>query len=279
MKAKSRLWAMHASIVLCALLVNPDTLGDLTLTADGKVPGKPFEALRAQLDELKAQVLQLQNQLALLQQQLTEIQLIPGPAGPQGPAGPPGPQGPQGEPGILGLAGQICPEGEFLIGFDEFGDILSASPSGAEPPEPPEPPPIPVVADTSAIVEAFTSLRGDELVKFVDLHVDWDLSPYLAGSEDGYALYSNMTATFTAPLLDPNTKEPSSAASGTKLVGAISGPELTRGLDVYFDNSLITVVAPQILGYFDANILSIVMRELLADAVANHIPRVELMAP
>ena len=55
---------------------------------------------------------------------------IPGPPGLKGAQGPPGPQGPpgsQGPPslgGTLALAGQQCPEGAFMIGFDENGNIL-----------------------------------------------------------------------------------------------------------------------------------------------------------
>lgn len=60
----------------------------------------------------------------------------PGPSGPPGldglpgPQGIPGPQGPQGEqgpPGHLVLAGQACPSGQFLVGFDAAGLILCAA--------------------------------------------------------------------------------------------------------------------------------------------------------
>lgn len=50
-----------------------------------------------------------------------------GPQGPQGEVGPAGPQGPQGppdEPGNLYLAGQMCPEGAFVTGFDADGNIV-----------------------------------------------------------------------------------------------------------------------------------------------------------
>lgn len=53
-----------------------------------------------------------------------------GPTGPQGPVGPTGPQGPQGPAGNLGLAGQQCPSGESVIGFDASGNIVC---SGAPP--------------------------------------------------------------------------------------------------------------------------------------------------
>ena len=52
-----------------------------------------------------------------------------GPAGSQGPAGPSGPQGAQGPvgplgiPGNLALAGQVCPAGQFVGGFDANGNI------------------------------------------------------------------------------------------------------------------------------------------------------------
>ena len=49
-----------------------------------------------------------------------------GPEGPQGPQGEAGPQGEQGLPGNLALAGQNCPLGQYLRGFDEQGNILCA---------------------------------------------------------------------------------------------------------------------------------------------------------
>lgn len=51
----------------------------------------------------------------------------PGPQGDPGPAGPqgdPGPVGPEGPPGILTAAGQICPPGRAVIGFDIDGNIV-----------------------------------------------------------------------------------------------------------------------------------------------------------
>ncbi len=54
----------------------------------------------------------------------------PGPGGPQGPPGPPGPPGPagppgpQGEPGTLDLAGEMCPNGRAVIGFDDMGALV-----------------------------------------------------------------------------------------------------------------------------------------------------------
>ena len=38
-----------------------------------------------------------------------------------GPVGPQGPQGPQGPAGDSVVAGQTCPPGEFVIGFDASG--------------------------------------------------------------------------------------------------------------------------------------------------------------
>jgi hypothetical protein len=50
----------------------------------------------------------------------TGLQGLQGEPGPQGETGP---QGVQGEPGNLALAGQHCPTGEVVVGFDAFGDI------------------------------------------------------------------------------------------------------------------------------------------------------------
>lgn len=47
-----------------------------------------------------------------------------GPQGPQGPEGPVGAPGPQGPPGNLALAGQVCPAGKVVVGFDASGNIL-----------------------------------------------------------------------------------------------------------------------------------------------------------
>jgi hypothetical protein len=46
-----------------------------------------------------------------------------GPVGPQGPQGEVGLQGPQGVPGNLVLAGQMCPHGQYVIGFDTNGAV------------------------------------------------------------------------------------------------------------------------------------------------------------
>lgn len=50
-----------------------------------------------------------------------------GPRGIQGETGAQGIQGPQGIPGNLALAGQLCPFGEVLTGFDAQGNIVCAS--------------------------------------------------------------------------------------------------------------------------------------------------------
>lgn len=63
---------------------------------------------------------------------------VEGPQGPEGPAGPPGepgppgpagPEGPEGPAGNLVLAGQACPEDQFVVGFDQSGDILCGPPA------------------------------------------------------------------------------------------------------------------------------------------------------
>jgi hypothetical protein len=83
-----------------------------------------------------------------------------GPAGPQGPIGPPGPQGPagpagppgatgatgpQGPPGMNVAAGQTCPTGQFVRGFDATGHIICAAPT-------PPPPACPATSLTFHIV-------------------------------------------------------------------------------------------------------------------------------
>ena len=47
-----------------------------------------------------------------------------GPIGPQGPKGDTGEQGPQGIAGNLALAGQMCPDGQWVAGFDAGGNIV-----------------------------------------------------------------------------------------------------------------------------------------------------------
>jgi hypothetical protein len=56
-----------------------------------------------------------------------------GPPGVAGPAGSAGPQGPPGVPGRLELAGQRCPAGSYLAGFDPSGGLACeplAAPAG-----------------------------------------------------------------------------------------------------------------------------------------------------
>jgi hypothetical protein len=48
----------------------------------------------------------------------------PGPKGDKGDPGEPGPKGDKGEPGDLGLAGEACPAGQVLTGFDADGGLV-----------------------------------------------------------------------------------------------------------------------------------------------------------
>jgi len=107
MKKRKLILVCTAMLVCIPLLV---CAGDVTLTADGKVPGQPFNSLQQQVDELGFD--------------LDNIQLIPGSQGPQGEPGAPGPAGPQGEPGGMSAAGQSCPDGAYLSGFDAGGNII-----------------------------------------------------------------------------------------------------------------------------------------------------------
>ena len=50
-----------------------------------------------------------------------------GPVGPAGPTGPTGATGPQGPAGTNVAAGQTCPSGEYVTGFDLTGNIVCAS--------------------------------------------------------------------------------------------------------------------------------------------------------
>lgn len=53
-----------------------------------------------------------------------------GPEGPEGPEGPRGPEGPQGPPGIS-VAGQRCPAGQFVVGFEADGDLICEAVGGS----------------------------------------------------------------------------------------------------------------------------------------------------
>ena len=64
-----------------------------------------------------------------------------GATGMTGATGDTGDQGPQGAAGNLALAGMICPDGEFLRGFDASGNIICSSIIGDTEPPPPPPPP------------------------------------------------------------------------------------------------------------------------------------------
>ena len=59
-----------------------------------------------------------------------------GPQGPEGPRGPEGPQGPAGLDATAVVAGQQCPEGHAITGFNSLSQIICA------PIAPPPPPPI-----------------------------------------------------------------------------------------------------------------------------------------
>lgn len=102
----------------------------------------PYENLeqdfRSRQAELQGQIAALEAKLAELRKDLAAIELKPGPPGPQGPAGlpgapgpsgergPTGPPGPPGLPGNLQLAGEGCPAGQAVSGFDAFGNVLCA---------------------------------------------------------------------------------------------------------------------------------------------------------
>jgi hypothetical protein len=66
------------------------------------------------------------------------IQGLQGPVGPEGPEGSPGPQGLAGN---LALAGQSCPEGAFVTGFDAGGNIICSSTPPVTPTATPTPAP------------------------------------------------------------------------------------------------------------------------------------------
>lgn len=85
-----------------------------------------------------------------------EVQITWNQTGPQGPQGIPGPQGPQGvqgEPGKNVAAGQACPAGQFVTGFDATGNILCATPT----------PPAPACPANSKLTFSMTSSPTDTL--------------------------------------------------------------------------------------------------------------------
>jgi hypothetical protein len=55
---------------------------------------------------------------------------LPGADGAEGPQGDQGPQGPQGPSGHLVLAGQSCPDGEAVVGFNDNGNLICSSLDG-----------------------------------------------------------------------------------------------------------------------------------------------------
>lgn len=98
----------------------------------GQWRSQPYENLRLQVETL-------QNQLNLVSEELDRLERQSGPPGPPGPQGPPGPSGSsgpsgvQGLPGILHLAGEVCPTGSAITGFDAFGNILCGPVLGSSP--------------------------------------------------------------------------------------------------------------------------------------------------
>jgi hypothetical protein len=103
---KKLLLFLCCSFIFCVISIA--IAGDVTLTTDNKVPGKPFEELQQQID--------------LLSQQIEEIELIPGPQGEpgiQGIEGEQGIQGIQGEPGCPQISGKIV----FLTSTTHTGEL------------------------------------------------------------------------------------------------------------------------------------------------------------
>jgi len=101
----------------------------------------------------------------------------PGPPGPQGDPGPQGPQGLPGPPGADGLpgnfllAGELCPNGEFVQGFDQTGHLLcTALPPLVE--DDPEPPPPPSGNGTVFITEIMSdpSAVTDSKGEWIEIH-------------------------------------------------------------------------------------------------------------
>jgi hypothetical protein len=69
-----------------------------------------------------------------------------GATGPQGPKGDTGDTGPQGIAGNLALAGQMCPDGQWVAGFDATGNIVCKGAGGT---------PLSIVVEGHAIVKVF----------------------------------------------------------------------------------------------------------------------------
>jgi hypothetical protein len=138
---KKKVAFLTLSLVLILSLVSTSALAK-----ENQTNGKPFEELWDKISEIV-------DSLDNLQAQITEIQLIEGPQGPQGE------EGPQGPPGAMPFSGQICPDGQFVVGFDEEGNIICGSV--------PSPPPENIVinevdyaqygGDTAEFIEIFNS--------------------------------------------------------------------------------------------------------------------------
>ena len=98
---KCVLWSVVTTAILI-LIMGTAYSGDVKLTTEGNVPGKPFDYLQQQIDDL-------QQQIDDLQQQINTIELTPGPAGPEGP------QGHAGPAGADGAQGPASPQGLVVI--------------------------------------------------------------------------------------------------------------------------------------------------------------------
>jgi hypothetical protein len=102
---------------------------------------------------------------------------------PQGLPGPQGPVGPEGMPGNLLLAGQLCPQGNFVQGFDQTGHIVCIAlpnPDGDSPDTSPPPPPengtvfiTEIMADPSAVTDSkgeWFEIHNPSLTSIVDIN-------------------------------------------------------------------------------------------------------------
>lgn len=103
---------LHVIIGIVLLIFLTTTLANAASNnqaSDGKVSGKPFQALQDQVDELETKTNDLQDQI-------DTIEPIPGPQGPMGPQGPIGLQGPEGLQGLKGDKGDTGSQGPSGLG-------------------------------------------------------------------------------------------------------------------------------------------------------------------